>query len=115
MSSVTRDREEEFDWQRIHRRLEASWSTLVQKVSPDATARQHVLRERAKALARTPEHNHVAGNTVEIVEFLLANEHYAVESLYVQEVCPLKNLRPLPGAPPFVLGLINVRAQILSV
>jgi purine-binding chemotaxis protein CheW len=40
---------------------------------------------------------------------------YGVESLYVREVYPLKELTPLPCTPPFVLGIINVRGQILSV
>ena len=33
----------------------------------------------------------------------------------MREVYPLKELTPLPGTPPFVLGLVNVRGQILSV
>jgi purine-binding chemotaxis protein CheW len=49
------------------------------------------------------------------VEFLLAHETYGVESLYVREVHPLKAFTPLPCTPAFVLGIINVRGQILSV
>jgi purine-binding chemotaxis protein CheW len=49
------------------------------------------------------------------VEFMLAYERYAVESLYVREVCPLENLTPLPCTPAFVLGIVNIRGEILSV
>jgi purine-binding chemotaxis protein CheW len=49
------------------------------------------------------------------VEFVLAYEEYAIESSYVREVYPMKELTPVPGKPPFVLGIINVRGQILSV
>jgi purine-binding chemotaxis protein CheW len=52
---------------------------------------------------------------LEVVEFLLAGERYAVEAGYVREICLLKEFTPLPGTPPFVLGIINVRGQILSV
>ena len=33
----------------------------------------------------------------------------------MREVLPLQDLTPLPGTPPFVLGIINVRGEILSV
>lgn len=52
---------------------------------------------------------------LEIIEFRLASETYGIESAFVREVYPLKDFTPLPGAPPFVLGIINVRGQILSV
>lgn len=45
----------------------------------------------------------------------MAHENYAVESGYVQEVCPLKEFTPLPGTPQFILGLINFRGLILTV
>ena len=50
-----------------------------------------------------------------MVEFRLAKERYALESRWVQEVCPLKELTPLPCTPPFVLGIVNVRGRILPV
>lgn len=49
------------------------------------------------------------------MEFRLATEKYGLESAFVREVYPLKELTPLPGVPPFVLGIVNVRGQILSV
>ena len=52
---------------------------------------------------------------IQVVEFLLACEKYAVASEYVREIYPLKEFTPIPCTPPFVLGIINVRGQILSV
>jgi purine-binding chemotaxis protein CheW len=49
------------------------------------------------------------------VEFLLSGEEYALESGYVREVYPLRELTPLPCTPPFVLGIVNMRGKILSV
>ncbi len=49
------------------------------------------------------------------MKFLLTHENYGIESVYVREVHPLKELTPLPCTPSFVLGIINVRGQILSV
>jgi len=50
-----------------------------------------------------------------LLEFRLARERYALENRWVQEVCPLKELTPLPCTPPFVLGIVNVRGRILPV
>lgn len=38
-----------------------------------------------------------------------------MESQYVQEVHPLKELTPLPCTPPFVIGVVNVRGRIVPV
>lgn len=79
---------------------------------PDA---RQILRARARALARTPERPQAAQPLLELLEFRLAQERYALESRYVQEVHLLKELTPLPCTPPFVLGIVNVRGRILPV
>ena len=74
-----------------------------------------ILKARAKLLAREPERQKEAETYLEVVEFLLAYETYAVESAYIREVYQLKDLTPIPCTPPFVLGVTNVRGNILSV
>jgi len=49
------------------------------------------------------------------VEFSLAAETYGLESAFVREVYPLKDFTFIPGVPAFVLGIVNVRGQILSI
>jgi purine-binding chemotaxis protein CheW len=73
-----------------------------------------VLRERAAALAR-PAHVAARGDTLELLEFRLASERYAVETRFVSEVQPLRDLTPLPGTPPHVRGVVNLRGRILPV
>lgn len=77
--------------------------------------KQKILRQRAKALAQEPLKKESAEEYLEVLEFLLAYEKYAVESKYIREVYPLKEFTPLPCTPPFVLGIIHVRGQIISV
>ena len=77
-------------------------------------ARQ-ILKARAKALARPPESRQHIEAALEVIEFGLAQERYAVPTAAVREVYPLKDLTPLPCTPPFVLGVINWRGQILPV
>jgi purine-binding chemotaxis protein CheW len=74
-----------------------------------------ILRARAQALARPPEHAREAVTLLEVLEFRLAQERYALETRYVREVYPLKDLTPLPCTPPFVRGIVNVRGRILPV
>lgn len=80
--------------------------------APDA---REILRSRAQALARPPARAAVAAGSLEVLEFRLARESYALETRYVREVYPLKNLTPLPCTPPFVLGIVNVRGRITPV
>jgi purine-binding chemotaxis protein CheW len=85
--------------------------------SARATSADHarILRDRAQALARPPAAAPAAGTLLELLEFRLAQERYAVETKYVREIHPLKDLTPLPCTPPFVLGIVNVRGRILPV
>lgn len=73
-----------------------------------------ILRERAVALARPPAPVDTAGR-IEVLEFRLAHEHYAVETRWVREALPFENLTPLPGTPPFMRGIVNARGRILPV
>lgn len=74
-----------------------------------------ILRARAQALARPPPAAPAAETLVEVVEFRLAQESYAVEARFVREVYPFKELTPLPCTPAFVRGIVNVRGRILPV
>ena len=75
---------------------------------------ESILRERARLLAQPTEQAETE-ETIEVVTMLLAYETYAIETAYVREVYPLKELTPLPCTPPFVAGIVNVRGQVMSV
>jgi purine-binding chemotaxis protein CheW len=85
-----------------------------QAVTAGDGAARRLLRDRAQKLAREPEAEGVQ-QRLELVEFLLSGENYAIESLFIREVYPLRELTPLPCTPPFVLGIVNLRGKILSV
>ena len=74
-----------------------------------------ILQNRAEELATEHREEGINENAIEVLEFILADEHYAVESIYIREVYPMREFTHIPGTPPFVLGLINIRGQILSV
>jgi len=73
------------------------------------------LRIRAIAMAAESEQKREISAKTEIIKFILANESYGIESAFVREVYPLKDLTPLPGVPPYIFGIINVHGQILPV
>lgn len=73
-----------------------------------------ILRARARALARRPE-SAEPEPTLEVLEFHLASERYALETRYVRAVHPLRNLTPLPCTPAFVAGVVNLRGHIVPV
>ena len=81
----------------------------------DDEEKKRLLKERARALAEGSAEEEDETQYVDILEFLLAHERYAIELTHIQEVCQLSELTPVPGTPSFVLGVINVRSRILSI
>lgn len=51
----------------------------------------------------------------EWIQFLLKEQPYALNVSEVQEILVATDLTPVPGAPYYVLGVINVRGSIVTV
>ncbi|MFT7388316.1 MAG: purine-binding chemotaxis protein CheW [Candidatus Endobugula sp.] len=49
------------------------------------------------------------------VTFRLAGETYGINVMQVQEVLRHSDIAPVPGAPPYVLGIINLRGNVVTV
>ncbi|MBE0548220.1 MAG: purine-binding chemotaxis protein CheW [Rubrivivax sp.] len=103
------------DWPEIRQRLDAASAVIEHAALPDAEETRRILKARAQALARKSEPVEAAGERIEVVEFVLAQERYAIESEHVRDVYPLEHLTPVPCTPAFVLGIVNLRGEILSV
>ena len=110
--TVTR---EKVDWAEVHRRLEATSAAMERVITPGTEDKKRLLKARAKALSQEIIQEDAGQQYLEVVEFRLAGEVYGIETSYIREVYPLKELVPIPGTPPFFLGITNVRGQILSV
>lgn len=102
------------DWNDVRRRLDALRIVIERGWEPEPDEVARILKGRALALGWNLAEAQ-AGESLELIEFQLSTERYAVEPRYVREVHPLMNLTPLPCTPPFVLGIINLRGEILSV
>ena len=49
------------------------------------------------------------------VTFKLDNETYGIDVMQVQEVLRYTEIAPVPGAPAYVLGIINLRGNVVTV
>jgi purine-binding chemotaxis protein CheW len=49
------------------------------------------------------------------VTFHLENEKYGINVMQVQEVLRVTEIAPVPGAPDYVLGIINLRGNVVTV
>jgi purine-binding chemotaxis protein CheW len=102
-------------WARVHNKLQECQRALELGGAPDRDEQQRILRHRAKMLARPAPNTTVPRDSLQVVEFLLAREHYGIELSFILEIHSLKEYCPLPSTPSFVLGVIPIRGHILSV
>lgn len=76
---------------------------------------KQILHTRAQQLAQPLQNDTLEEASLELLEFRLAQECYALETRHVGEVHPLKDLTAMPCTPAFVLGMVNVRGNITPV
>ncbi|WP_006786137.1 chemotaxis protein CheW [Thiorhodospira sibirica] len=55
------------------------------------------------------------GPVARYVSFRLEDETYAINVMGVQEVLRVAEIAPVPGAPDYVLGIINLRGNVVTV
>ena len=103
------------DWNEMHRRIENTREALEKDARPSPAETRAILKKRACILAQEPGKIESKENFMDMVVFRLSQETYGLESAFVREVYPLKDITELPCTPSFVLGIINVRGKILSV
>ena len=56
-----------------------------------------------------------AGEMLQVVSFKLGAEEFAVDILLVQEINRIVDITPVPKAPTFVEGVINLRGKIVPI
>jgi len=103
------------DWKKIHSLVEAARDKTEQGWQITGREKEKILKARTKALARDVKEKELTLDYLMVAEFMLANERYGIELNKINEVCPLKDLTPVPCTPPFILGIFNVRGQIQTI
>ncbi len=103
------------DWKDLHARLDEAWAKIEASLSLSPEEAQVKMEERAGALARVPPRPPHADEVLEVATFILANERYALETRHIREVVRFSEFTPVPGAPDFLVGLLNLRGEVLAV
>jgi purine-binding chemotaxis protein CheW len=98
-------------WAQLRERLAEFERRIDQEFSPDPGEHQERLLQRTREWARSVEETR-PDSLIELLSFTLGEELYAIETLHVGAVLPLPHFTPLPGTPPFVLGIVNVRGLV---
>jgi purine-binding chemotaxis protein CheW len=52
---------------------------------------------------------------IQLVTFRLKDETYGINVMQVQEVLRVTEIAPVPGAPDYVLGIVNLRGNVVTV
>lgn len=99
----------------VEQRLQTAHAALENIWAPSAEETRRILQTRALTLAQEASSGEDLEDVIEVLEFALAYERYAVETQYVNQVAMLEQLIPLPCTPDFVLGVVNLRGAILPV
>jgi len=59
--------------------------------------------------------NHIDAKSVDLATFYVRESAYGIDLLKIQEINKLLALTPVPGAPSYVRGILNLRGQIVTV
>jgi len=103
------------DWAAVRERLDRARSGTDDALALPSGRARAIMDERARALAQPPEEVPPAGEVMEVLAFSVGGERYAVETAHVRGVVRLDDLTPVPGTPGYLLGVANLRGEILAV
>ena len=81
----------------------------VDKISP---AVPEQVQPAEQAIAKKTEHR---SGKLQVVEFLLGKEHYAVDLFDVREVVEYTSITQLPNTPTYMKGIIDLRGEITTI
>lgn len=59
--------------------------------------------------------NNTESHTVQVVEFVLGKEHFALDLFNVKEVVEYKKITQLPNTPAYIRGIIDLRGEITTI
>lgn len=104
-----------FSFELARDRLQKLQQALEQSTELTPEQSQLILQQRAAAYSRSPDRDLLASEQIEILTFRLAGEQYAIESRFVSEVLSAPDISDVPGTPPFLTGVTNLRGEILAV
>ncbi len=80
----------------------------------EAQLRRSILKRRAVKLARPLEKPEIPPGR-QYVSFVLSRQSFAFDVQYVEEVFQIKSVLPVPGTPPYIVGIASLRGPLISI
>jgi purine-binding chemotaxis protein CheW len=105
----------QLDWKAIRDRLALATKATERDARPGPAEAKRVLDERARHLARPPAPEQAPGELLVLATFALGSERYGIETGFVREIARFLDFTPVPGAGDFLVGVTNLRGEILAV
>lgn len=100
------------DWAAVRGHLTRTAAKLRQQEAGAETERA-LLARRAQELARREPKRDGVETRIEVVAFELDGQVFGLETGFVREAVIPRDITPLPGVPPLVRGLVNVRSRVV--
>jgi purine-binding chemotaxis protein CheW len=72
-------------------------------------------RDESKSRASGRSATEGAIDNIQVVEFLLGDEHFAIDLFEVREVVEYTRITHLPDTPPYIRGIIDLRGEITTI
>jgi purine-binding chemotaxis protein CheW len=66
-------------------------------------------------MSNTAAESSATDTVIQLVTFRLKDETYGINVMQVQEVLRVTEIAPVPGAPSYVLGIVNLRGNVVTV
>ena len=99
-------------WQRLRKQMERIRTAETGRLDPAALAGK--LAERARVLRGRIERSEAPGEQLSFLAFNKGGRRYGIAISEIVEVQPFEQYTPVPGAPPFIPGVIHWRGAIIS-
>ena len=103
------------NWEAVKVRLRANEAGLEKALVADPARIETIYRQRAEELARRGCRDSAPAATRRVLVFVLGSERYALDAEHLVEIVPVAGCTPVPGAPPHLLGVTNLRGEVRSV
>jgi purine-binding chemotaxis protein CheW len=115
MSRILDPQTGEIDWLEFRERVAQAFESSLDASQPSKEQAQEILEERARRLAFVPAETDRQLESIEVLPFRLGREQYGMETRFAREVARLSDFTMIPGTPDFVIGVANLRGEIVPV
>ncbi|MCM2373608.1 chemotaxis protein CheW [Aporhodopirellula aestuarii] len=104
-----------FDWDDAKARLQKLADLIDQREQLLPEQAKALMDRRAKELACVPSDPDAISEVVEVLVLSLAGERFAIPTRSIREVFQAPFVTPVPGTPDYLLGVANLRGEVLAV